>query len=59
MKLVQDDSLAERLAAWRSKTLGPFAVAEAVALVKKIANAVHYAHQNGVLHLGIKPGHIL
>jgi WD40 repeat protein len=32
---------------------------EAAALIKRIAEGVHYAHRLGVLHLDLKPGNIL
>jgi serine/threonine-protein kinase len=32
---------------------------ECVALLAKVARAVHYAHQHGVLHRDLKPGNIL
>jgi WD40 repeat protein/predicted Ser/Thr protein kinase len=53
MKFVEGRSLAERLAEWKDD---PRAVAR---MIVKIARAVHYAHQRGVLHRDLKPANIL
>jgi WD40 repeat protein len=53
MRLVDGPNLARRL---RGQ---PFPARNAAELLAKIARAVHYAHQHGVLHRDIKPANIL
>ncbi len=53
MRYVEGPSLAQRLRETK------FAPREAAALVEKLARAVHYAHQRGVLHRDLKPGNVL
>ena len=37
----------------------PLPIRRAVELIAKVARAVHYAHEHGILHRDIKPGNIL
>ncbi len=53
MELLEGGSLADRLAA------GPLPIAEAVALVERLALAVDYAHRQGIIHRDLKPSNIL
>jgi serine/threonine-protein kinase len=53
MKLVEGGSLARQKARFTSD------VRAGVALMAKVARAVHYAHQRGILHRDLKPGNIL
>ncbi len=43
----------------RIKRDGPFEISEAVELMIKIAEALHYAHQHNVYHRDIKPSNIM
>lgn len=53
MKFVEGGSLAGSLREFQ------ISEQEAAVLVEKLARAVHYAHQRGILHRDIKPGNVL
>ena len=70
MKLIEGGSLAQRLLKTEHGKLNTPQCAEgsvqysvssiqSAALIAKIARAVHYAHQRGILHRDLKPGNIL
>lgn len=53
MEFVQGGSLSKKLSD------GKMTWPQAAELVEKIARAIHYAHQRGVVHRDLKPGNIL
>jgi len=53
MGFVEGQSLAQRLAD------GPLAARDAAALLVKVAEAIEYAHRQGVIHRDLKPNNIL
>jgi serine/threonine protein kinase/formylglycine-generating enzyme required for sulfatase activity len=52
-KFIEGSDLAQRLAQGRPP------LAESVALVIRVAEALHHAHQRGLVHRDVKPGNIL
>lgn len=54
MQLVEGRTLAERL-----QQEGPLPPREAAVLLRTIAEAVDYAHRQGMLHLDLKPGNLI
>ena len=54
MEFISDQTLADKL----SKE-GPFSVEQAKYVLVQLASALDYAHQQGVIHLDVKPGNIL
>ncbi len=53
MKLIKGENLAQRL------HRGPLSIEEATQLGISLAQAVHHAHQRGVIHRDLKPANIL
>ncbi|HBP16266.1 MAG TPA: hypothetical protein DEA08_00550, partial [Planctomycetes bacterium] len=54
MDLVEGESLATRL-----ERAGPFEPRQAAELVRKLAQAISYAHEQAILHRDIKPDNVL
>ena len=59
MKFAAGGTLAERLAKRSGGALGRDEVRVEVALLSKVARAVHFAHERGVLHRDLKPANVL
>jgi WD40 repeat protein len=55
MRFVEGGSLAQRISSLES----PISNGEAAVLLTKLAHALHFAHQRGILHRDIKPGNVL
>lgn len=57
MKLIEGQSLAARL--HPASDVAPLGLRPAISILIQVAQAVHFAHQRGVLHRDLKPGNIL
>ena len=53
MDFIVGESLADKIAK------GPIPIREALDIVRQVSDALHYAHEHGVVHRDIKPGNIL
>ncbi|MEI6083791.1 MAG: PQQ-binding-like beta-propeller repeat protein [Verrucomicrobiota bacterium] len=53
LDFIEGQSLADRIAQ------GPIPTREALTIVRQASDALHYAHEHGVVHRDIKPGNIL
>ncbi|UCC25617.1 MAG: protein kinase [Gemmatimonadales bacterium] len=53
MPFIQGDTLADRI-----RKEGPLSVEEAVRITLEVARALHYAHEQGVVHRDVKPDNI-
>ena len=54
MEFVEGSDLATRL-----RTQGPLPPPEALRIVREVCEALHYAHERGLVHRDIKPGNVL
>lgn len=54
MEFVDGENLKQRV-----KRKGPLALEEARSLIRQVADALHYAHSQQVLHLDVKPGNVI
>ena len=58
MELVKGETLDVHLQAFKGK-ITPVELARRLELFRRIADAVHYAHQRGVIHRDLKPSNII
>lgn len=59
MQYLTGGTLAERIFHTRTNGLPMMSLGEAAQLIEKLASAIDYAHQQGVIHRDIKPGNVM
>jgi serine/threonine protein kinase len=59
MQYLTGGTLSERIFYARTNELPLMSAGEAAQLVEKLASAIDYAHQQGVIHRDIKPGNVM
>jgi len=59
MQYLTGGTLAERIFYARTNGLPSMSLGEATQLTEKLASAIDYAHQQGVIHRDIKPGNVM
>jgi len=59
MQYLTGGTLAERIFYVRTNGLQSMSLGEAAQLTEKLASAIDYAHQQGVIHRDIKPGNVM
>ncbi len=59
MKLVEGQTLAERIAEYGERRLEPDRLAELLQILIKVCEALSFAHSRGVVHRDVKPSNIM
>ena len=59
MKLVEGQTLAERIAEYGDRRLEPDRLAELLQIMVKVCEALSFAHSRGVIHRDVKPSNIM
>lgn len=59
MKLIEGQTLSERLKDQGERRLDPDALAESLEILARVCDAVAYAHHRGVVHRDLKPSNIM